>query len=392
MKTIVEGMTGAEFITALNNIEKIYNVKDYGALGNGADDDTVAIQTTINTCITAGGGIVYFPNGIYKVGGALQTNVGGVNPNCQLYIPARIKTDASRCTIQLLGESIVSGSPVTTAAIWGPIASQGVIIKSTLTSASGTKPSVFGTKTSDGWTLVEIGFKNIVIHVEALIATTGPVLNGINGTDMLSLRIENCAVSIDDFIANSILPDANVTGIIIGLCDCATPNLIKDTTVMGFKNGVISGEHTFLNGVTLYNCETALIASAGNYTTTASHLIIHRCKYGIGFVASALYGGNLNAQLSIALMEVETEPSEVWYKTLSVINDASNKLFGELRYQVCESGTAGNDNTKFTKTGGGNLRCYPVYLPTASFTLSGADTDAKVASIIAVLKANGLAV
>ena len=39
----------------------VFNVKDYGAVGDGATDDTAAIQNTINACIDAGGGDVYFP-------------------------------------------------------------------------------------------------------------------------------------------------------------------------------------------------------------------------------------------------------------------------------------------------------------------------------------------
>jgi hypothetical protein len=42
-----------------------FNVKKYGAVGNGSTDDTAAIQSAINACQAAGGGIVYFPAGTY---------------------------------------------------------------------------------------------------------------------------------------------------------------------------------------------------------------------------------------------------------------------------------------------------------------------------------------
>lgn len=45
----------------------VFNVKAYGALGDGATDDTAAIQSAINACQTAGGGTVYFPRGNYHV-------------------------------------------------------------------------------------------------------------------------------------------------------------------------------------------------------------------------------------------------------------------------------------------------------------------------------------
>ncbi|MFB9629442.1 glycosyl hydrolase family 28-related protein [Nonomuraea helvata] len=44
-----------------------FNVKNYGALGNGADDDTPKIQAAIDAAVAAGGGTVYFPTGAYAV-------------------------------------------------------------------------------------------------------------------------------------------------------------------------------------------------------------------------------------------------------------------------------------------------------------------------------------
>lgn len=44
-----------------------YNVKDYGALGNGSADDTAAINLAITAANTAGGGVVYVPQGTYMV-------------------------------------------------------------------------------------------------------------------------------------------------------------------------------------------------------------------------------------------------------------------------------------------------------------------------------------
>jgi pectate lyase-like protein len=44
-----------------------YSVKDYGAVGDNSTDDTAAVQAAIDACATAGGGVVYFPAGIYRV-------------------------------------------------------------------------------------------------------------------------------------------------------------------------------------------------------------------------------------------------------------------------------------------------------------------------------------
>lgn len=57
------GMTGTQLVTALNRT-KIYNVRDYGVIGNGITNDTAKIQALIED-VRVTGGIIYFPAGVY---------------------------------------------------------------------------------------------------------------------------------------------------------------------------------------------------------------------------------------------------------------------------------------------------------------------------------------
>jgi hypothetical protein len=54
------------------------NVKDYGAVGDGVTDDTVAIQAAQNSITSATGGVVYFPPGRYKISSPIIINRHGV--------------------------------------------------------------------------------------------------------------------------------------------------------------------------------------------------------------------------------------------------------------------------------------------------------------------------
>jgi hypothetical protein len=45
----------------------VFNVKAYGAVGNGVTNDSSYIQQAINAAVSAGGGIVFIPAGIYLV-------------------------------------------------------------------------------------------------------------------------------------------------------------------------------------------------------------------------------------------------------------------------------------------------------------------------------------
>ena len=50
----------------------VYNVKQYGAVGDGVANDTAALQAGLAAAAAAGGGIVYLPTGTYLVDGQLE--------------------------------------------------------------------------------------------------------------------------------------------------------------------------------------------------------------------------------------------------------------------------------------------------------------------------------
>jgi hypothetical protein len=52
----------------------VFNVKAYGATGEGSTDDTASIQHAIDAALSAGGGIVYFPVGRYLLKGTLTNS------------------------------------------------------------------------------------------------------------------------------------------------------------------------------------------------------------------------------------------------------------------------------------------------------------------------------
>ena len=63
---------------SLGLMTNVFNVKYYGAKGDGSTDDTTAIQNAILACEAAGGGVVYFPQGIYMISSTLLVQGDGV--------------------------------------------------------------------------------------------------------------------------------------------------------------------------------------------------------------------------------------------------------------------------------------------------------------------------
>ena len=87
-----------------------YNVKDFGARGDGLTtptDDTAAIQNAINAAVNAGGGAVFIPSGDYVVNGGLTVPVNkpirlfgaGMAPGNGLARPTRLQRTSGANTI-----------------------------------------------------------------------------------------------------------------------------------------------------------------------------------------------------------------------------------------------------------------------------------------------------
>jgi len=55
-------------VCAETNKTKIFNIKTYGAIGDGVTINTQAVQKTIDTCHDAGGGVVWVPAGDFVIG------------------------------------------------------------------------------------------------------------------------------------------------------------------------------------------------------------------------------------------------------------------------------------------------------------------------------------
>jgi len=74
---------------------EVYNVKAYGAVGDGETDDTTAIQAAIDAAEAASGGVVYCPTGTYNVTGLTVRD----NANDGITIQG---DDAQRSIIQMM--------------------------------------------------------------------------------------------------------------------------------------------------------------------------------------------------------------------------------------------------------------------------------------------------
>lgn len=105
------GNYNGAIIEISGKVDKLYkqlmvNVKNFGAIGDGITDDTIAIQSAVNSAI-AENGILYFPAGTYMIGNTINISHGfnslriqGENASATI-----LKSTSSIPIIKLIGGS-----------------------------------------------------------------------------------------------------------------------------------------------------------------------------------------------------------------------------------------------------------------------------------------------
>ena len=85
-------------VVPMDQQNRVWNVKDFGAAGDGKTDDYAALCRAVDTVLGAGGGTVYFPEGTYRLSQTLTIDAAGEAPLTLLSDPAasvNLKTDAT---------------------------------------------------------------------------------------------------------------------------------------------------------------------------------------------------------------------------------------------------------------------------------------------------------
>ncbi len=339
-----------------DNHARVWSVSLFGAKGDNSTDDTQSIQAAINACNTAGGGVVYFLNGRYIIGGALQAS------NSQLFIPVVTGTGALRTNITLLGEGQPNMSPNGGGLAIGAttvVPTLGVILKSTLTvGADGA--AVIGTASGGSANLTNLYVQNIQIQTK-----NNPVIGGINYSNGNTLNVDYVTVTIDSAGYNSSLPTHDVAGITGPANSLGQQYSISNCFVAGYRKGYVITEHTFLNNDVAMTCYYALYCKSGYHTNTAIHFGTYWCAYDIyieGFTTFA------NFQL-----DAEWQNIGKWYDDVATVKDSASLAKGNLFYTVTSAG-AGVDSTKFSKSGAANLNCLANATPIPGLTIANTFT------------------
>lgn len=155
-----------------------YNVKFYGAKGDGTTDDTTAIQAVING-LPAAGGVVYFPAGTYKLSSALTvgTAVTLIGDGALTSILHQTSTTSNGIFLTE-ASTYVSDVTITALQILGPSSGSGVGIYG---SADADTQGVWRVNV-DNVVVTSMGGNGIEIH-NALVSVFNKVQSSFNNAN-----------------------------------------------------------------------------------------------------------------------------------------------------------------------------------------------------------------
>jgi len=314
------------------------NVMDFGATGDGVTDDTAAIQAAIDGCTASGteSGTIYFPPGIYLIGGALQ-DTGAFNG--QLLLPSVASSGEAQISVRLIG---AARPPTNLLGDTAPDPSGYSIIKSTLTGASGTAACVSGGNATN----------NITVYLQDLIciAPDNPTFTFWNLGHTQGGGIKDVLVYTANYWTPPITQPShsNSYGVKLSQATYSAYTYVNDLVVVGFYTGILHGELAvarYLVGICIVGIELPEMP----HSSHIEYIQMTGCTYGIRATGETA--------LDIELYDAEhfTNPphTEGWTVTVYDLDDPSDFLTGHIRWWGVQA-AVGPDHT-FTVNGGGNV-------------------------------------
>jgi len=320
-------------VITLTESIKVYNVREYGAVGDGVTDDTVSIQAAINACNDAGGGNVYLPNGIYAINGALDSN-----SQSQLYFPLnQYSNSVDLKTIKLIGETPPNqfSNPFNnTGAQDHP--NTGVILKSNLLSAGNVIGSRSETVVWGNFNYMHAKIENISVRIRSMTGTTDviPVATGINMGNITCFTAEYIEVCTTSKMTTALEPALTCIGVVMPKTNNFTFCNMTNFYIFGVNIGVDCYEHTHLDKFLIDVCVVGLSMNFVNHSIHVTKGCIARSRYNIRAQNNSyFYIGHISFEDDYS----KVIPTPSWNTTLFDLYDIDQTSSGLIRCHIVKA-------------------------------------------------------
>lgn len=350
-----------------------YNVRDFGAKGDGRTDDTRAIQKAMDYLVDHGGGTLYFPNGKYR----LATLQEKYEVKAHLIIKPKSTEGRTYVMVRLVGENcVVTPSSYANhtkrdeAAVWD----NGTVLFSDLLGKKLTDPNEkpsFILAAGSGGGIYKLN--QAVVRIQDLAfqvkAETGkyPYLSGINMAYAATLYTDNVLIysSIRSVDLTAPTDDGHYSAGLVGpRLWCNPEQELRNTYVKSaFRYGFIFSEHMNGNNLSVWNCDNAYVFAKMDHSAWFGRIHAQNSKNIITSLDTEFADQKVGAsyfKIEQVGIEVNTGQDPKAFNYSHFVMDPRNLLFGTLNYHMVES-NVGADNSDFSKMGAGNLKATPSF-------------------------------
>ena len=203
---------------------RVFNVLNYGAVGDDKTDNTRAFSACLKAVIEAGGGRMYLPAGVYRG----RITIPAVAPNRWM-------------ALEIVGES----QPATVFGTVGrfELHNNNTIVKSLATSG----PAVVSAVRWPG----DFSYVHVVLKDLEVRTYDNPGIDGIDLEWAVQCRVENVFIDTGVYSVQAAKPTHGAKGLITPACNNGALTLLRNVVVTGFDTGIVVNEHTDADNINL---------------------------------------------------------------------------------------------------------------------------------------------
>jgi len=310
---------------------RVFNVLNYGAVGDDKTDNTEAFSACLKAVTEEGGGRMYLPVGVYRG---------------RILIPAVSKPIPSWITVEIAGQS--EPTPVFGTIGAFPLQTNGTIVKS----LSQTGPAVITASSSPQSLYGEFSAVNVVIRNLEVRTTDDPGIGGIDLRYALQCRIENVFVNTGVYNVQASKPTHGTSGLITPACNNAALTILRNVIVTGYHTGILVNEHTDGDNINLASNIDGLEFVFAHHASRFGRVGAQRCTHAIAVTGK--HGFSIE-QLDMEIAgKGQTDSKNEWQATEYNINDPDNLGIADIRYWVVEGNVGATES--FTRNGGASIQ------------------------------------
>lgn len=329
---------------------RAFNVVDYGALGDDAQDNTEAFSACLKAVIEAGGGRMFLPTGVYRG---------------RIIIPPVSRPITSWITVEIVGER--EPTPVFGTIGSFPLRNDATIVKClaesgpAVISAEESKQSLYG-----GFSAVKVVLKNLDVRTY-----DNPGIGGIDLEQALQCKLENVFINTGVYNVRASKPTRQTSGLITPAINNAAWTVLRNVTVTGYHNGVVVNEHTDGDNIVIGSNINGLNFAQAHHASRFAR--VSSCRNVNTITVSGAHGFSVE-QLNIEQPGPnQTDAQNHWQTTESDVNDPRNLGVADINYWVVIGNVGARD--VFIKKGGASIQARRIG-STRAATIQHPDTPA----------------